>query len=163
MPIGAMVARSELMTWQAGHHGSTFGGNPISCAVALETIKLLEEGLIDNAAARGHQLMAELRPLVERQPGLVRDVRGKGLMIGVEFASGDLAEAVQWACLQRGLLVLEAGDTCVRMSPPLIVTAEECATAARLFSEAVAEVALDPPVAIRAAHDGGAADEHVGG
>jgi 4-aminobutyrate aminotransferase len=164
MPIGAMVARSELMTWQAGHHGSTFGGNPISCAVALETIKLLEEGLIDNAAARGQQLMAELRPLVERQPGLVRDVRGKGLMIGVEFASGALAEAVQWACLQRGLLVLEAGDTAVRMSPPLVVTATECATAARLFSEAVGEVALDPPAAIRAAHTGGAGDEvHVGG
>jgi 4-aminobutyrate aminotransferase len=164
MPIGAMVARTELMTWQPGHHGSTYGGNPISCAVALETIKLLEGGLIDNAAARGEQLRADLAPLLEQHPDLVRDVRGKGLMIGIEFDSGDIAEAVQWACLQRGLLVLEAGETVVRMSPPLVVTAAECATAARLFGEAVAHVARDAQAAIVEARTGGALDEtHVGG
>jgi 4-aminobutyrate aminotransferase len=152
------------MTWQAGHHGSTYGGNPISCAVALETIKLLEGGLIDNAAARGEQLRADLAPLLEQHPDLVRDVRGKGLMIGIEFDSGDIAEAVQWACLQRGLLVLEAGETVVRMSPPLVVTADECATAARIFGEAVAHVARDAQAAIIEARTGGAVDEtHVGG
>jgi 4-aminobutyrate aminotransferase len=156
MPLGAMVAKAELMSWQAGHHGSTFGGNPVSCAVALETIQLLEEGLIDNAAARGEQAMRALAPLVDQHRTLVREVRGKGLMIGVDFASGDIAEAVQWACFTRGLLVLEAGESVVRMSPPLVVTADEVDTAARLFSEAVADVARDPKAAIAAAHAGAA-------
>jgi 4-aminobutyrate aminotransferase len=71
-------------------------------------------------------------------------VRGKGLMIGVEFDNGDTAEAVQWACFARGLLVLEAGDSVVRMCPPLVVTAAEIDTCVRLFGEAVAEVAKDP-------------------
>ncbi|MEP7361487.1 MAG: aminotransferase class III-fold pyridoxal phosphate-dependent enzyme, partial [Chloroflexota bacterium] len=108
MPLGAMIARSDLMSWSKGHHGSTFGGNAVSCAVALETIALLQEGLIDNAKARGDQAIAGLKPLVAQHPGLVNDVRGKGLMIGIEFDSGETAEAVQWACFVRGLLVLEA-------------------------------------------------------
>ena len=164
MPLGAMTARAELFTWEAGHHGSTFGGNPVSCAVALETIALLEEGLIENAATRGEEAMAGLREMAAAHPSLVRDVRGKGLMIGVQFDSGDTAEAVQWQALQRGLLVLEAGDDCVRLSPPLIVSADEVSTAVRLFGEAVAEVERDPAAAVREAHRAGAADEeHVGG
>ncbi|HLB44457.1 MAG TPA: aminotransferase class III-fold pyridoxal phosphate-dependent enzyme, partial [Candidatus Limnocylindrales bacterium] len=129
MPIGAMVARADLMSWSKGHHGSTFGGNAVSCAAALETIALLKEGLIDNAAERGRQALDGLRPLLAEHGGLVRDVRGKGLMIGVQFQDGDTAEAVQWACFTRGLLVLEAGDDVVRMSPPLVVTADEVDTA----------------------------------
>lgn len=144
MPLGAMIARADLMSWSKGHHGSTFGGNAVSCAVALETIKLLEEGLIDNAAARGEQALSGLRPLTSQHPGLVKDVRGKGLMIGIEFDSGDNAEAVQWACFTRGLLVLEAGDSVVRLCPPLVVTADEIDTCVRLLGEAVAEVARDP-------------------
>jgi 4-aminobutyrate aminotransferase len=132
------------MSWSKGHHGSTFGGNPVSCAVALETIKLLQEGLIDNAAARGEQALAGLRPLQAQHPDLVRDVRGKGLMIGVEFDTGETAEAVQWACFARGLLVLEAGESVVRMCPPLVVTADEVDTCVRIFTDAVAEVAKDP-------------------
>jgi 4-aminobutyrate aminotransferase len=164
MPLGAMVARSELMTWDVGHHGSTFGGNPVSCAVALETIKLLEEGLIDNAAARGEEAMAGLRQLIADHPSLVRDVRGKGLMIGIQFDSSDTAEAVQWRAFQRGLLVLEAGDDLVRLSPPLTVSAEEVATCVRLFGEAVADVARDPKGALDHARRWDAADGvHVGG
>ncbi len=144
MPLGAMIARADLMSWSKGHHGSTFGGNAVSCAAALETIALLGEGLIDNAAARGQQAMTGLRPLLAEQGGIVRDVRGKGLMIGIQFDSGNTAEAVQWACFERGLLVLEAGDDLVRMSPPLVVTEEEVTTAVKLFSEAVADVAADP-------------------
>jgi 4-aminobutyrate aminotransferase len=85
--------------------------------------------------------MDGLRPLVDRYPGIVRDVRGKGLMIGIQFDSGDTAESVQMQAFDRGLLVLEAGDDCVRMSPPLVVTAAEADTAVRLFSESVAHVA----------------------
>jgi 4-aminobutyrate aminotransferase len=141
MPIGAMIARADVMSWKPGSHGSTYGGNPVALAALLATIDLLEEGLIANAAERGEQGLRALRPLVEHYPDIVRDVRGKGLMIGVQFDSGETAEAVQMQAFDRGLLVLEAGDDCVRMSPPLVVTAEEMATAVRIFGESVAHVA----------------------
>ena len=103
MTLGAMVARAELLeAWGPGAHGSTYGGNPVACAAALATIELLEGGLIDNAAVRGEQAQAGLRPLLGRPDGLVRDVRGKGLMIGIEFDTADHAEEVQWACFERG-------------------------------------------------------------
>jgi len=142
MPLGAMTGRAELFTWQAGHHGSTFGGNPISCAVALETIALLEEGLMDNARERGEQAIAGLRRLATSQAA-IRDVRGKGLMIGIEFDSGETAEAVQWAAFRRGLLVLEAGENVVRLCPPLVVSASEVDTAVALLGEAVADAQRD--------------------
>jgi 4-aminobutyrate aminotransferase len=141
MPIGAMIARAEVMNWTTGAHGSTYGGNPVALAAMMETIDLLEEGLIANAAERGEQGLRGLRPLLEHFPDLVRDVRGKGLMIGIQFDSGDTAEAVQMQAFDRGLLVLEAGDDCVRMSPPLVVTADEMAIAIRIFTESVAHVA----------------------
>ena len=141
MPIGAMIARAEVMDWSTGAHGSTYGGNPVALAAMMATIDLLEEGLMANAAERGEQGLRGLRPLLEHFPELVRDVRGKGLMIGIQFDSGDTAEAVQMQAFGRGLLVLEAGDDCVRMSPPLVVTADEMATAIRIFTESVAHVA----------------------
>ena len=142
MPLGALVARAELLeAWGPGAHGSTYGGNPVACAAALATIELLEGGLVVNAAVRGEQAMVELRPLIERYDGLVREVRGKGLMIGVEFDTADHAEEVQWACFERGLLVLECGKSSVRMSPALTVTEVEMETALRIFIEAVAAVA----------------------
>ena len=141
MPIGAMIAKASVMDWKSGSHGSTYGGNPVALAALMETIDLLEEGLIANAAERGDQGLRGLRPLVEHHPDLVRDVRGKGLMIGVQFDSGETAEAVVGQAFDRGLLVLEAGDDAVRMSPPLVVTAEEMATAVRIFTESVRHVA----------------------
>lgn len=141
LPISAVVARAELMDWPAGAHGSTFGGNPIACAAALKTIELLEDGLVANAEARGAQALAGLRPLLDRHPGVVIDVRGLGLMIGVQLDSGATAEAVQAAAFQRGLLVLEAGTDVVRMSPALIVTEDEMATGLEIFADAVAGVA----------------------
>jgi 4-aminobutyrate aminotransferase len=141
LPLGAMIARSELMTWIAGAHGSTFGGNPVSCAAALATIRLIEDGYLQNAAARGEQLLEGLRPLVRRHERMVRDVRGRGLMVGVEFDSGPTADSVQQDCFQRGLLVLTAGENVVRVSPALSITAEETATGLRLLTESVAAVA----------------------
>jgi len=142
LPLGAMVARRDLMErWGKGAHGSTYGGNPLACAAALATIRLLEGGLIANARVRGGQALAGLADLPERYPGLVAEVRGRGLMIGIEFATAAAAEAVQWACFERGLLVLEAGDSAVRLSPPLTVTEGEMATALELFRAAVAAVA----------------------
>ena len=157
LPLGAMIARDELMTaWGMGAHGSTYGGNPLACAAALETLCLLEGGLMENARVRGEQAFAGLRELAARAPGLVRDVRGRGLMIGVEFDTPDHAEEVQWAAFQRGLLVLECGKSSVRMSPALTVSEAEMATAVRLFGEAVDEVRERNGAVLREARKAGA-------
>ena len=142
MPLGAFIARESLMTmWGPGAHGTTYGGNPLACAAAIETIRLLEGGLMDNAKARGAELVSGLR-LIQRQfPGLVRDVRGMGLMVGVDFDTHEHADAVEWAAFQRGLLTLTAGHSVVRMAPPLVITADQIATGVQLFGAAVAEVA----------------------
>ncbi|MEW5990587.1 MAG: aminotransferase class III-fold pyridoxal phosphate-dependent enzyme [Chloroflexota bacterium] len=142
MPIAAMVARADLLeAWTTGAHGSTYGGNPVACAAALATLDLIEAGLIENARARGEQALAGLRPMAAAHPRLVTDVRGRGLMIGIELDTPGHADAVQWACFQRGLLVLECGRSTVRMSPALTVTEAEMATALRILGESVTEVA----------------------
>jgi 4-aminobutyrate aminotransferase len=141
MPVGAMIAKEPLMAWGPGAHGSTFGGNPVSCAAALATIKLLEGGLMENATERGTQVLRALEPLVAQYPGIVRDVRGVGLLIGVQFDSGTIAADVEHEAFRRGLLVLTAGDDVVRMTPPLVVTEEQTAAAIRIFEAAVEEVA----------------------
>jgi 4-aminobutyrate aminotransferase len=157
MPLGAMIARRSLMDhWGPGAHGSTYGGNPVACAAALATIDLLEDGLIDNARIRGEEAIAGLADIHGQHPRLVRAVRGRGLMLAVEFASADIAEAVQWACFTRGLLVLECGTSSLRLSPPLIVDRDELATALALFGDAVAEVASRPAAAVRTADEHGA-------
>jgi len=96
---------------------------------------------MQNAAVRGEQLLEGLRPLVRRHESIVRDVRGKGLMIGIEFDGPETANAVQEECFQRGLLVLTAGERVVRMSPALTITEQEAAAGLRIFGEAVARVA----------------------
>jgi 4-aminobutyrate aminotransferase len=142
MPLAALIARADLLeTWGPGAHGSTYGGNPVACAAALATIELLEHGLVDNAAARGEQALTALCSLRDRHPGLVTDVRGIGLMIGVEFDTGQHAEEVQWAAFERGLLVLECGRTSVRLSPPLTVTEAEMTTGLQILEAAVTAVA----------------------
>src|SRR6185369_13468185 len=138
MTLGAMIARRDLMEhWGPGAHGSTYGGNPVACAAALATIDLLEEGLIANARVRGEQALRGLAEIRARHASLVTDVRGRGLMLAIEFASADLAEAVQWACFVRGLLVLECGASSLRLSPPLIVSEAEMRTALALLDEAI--------------------------
>jgi 4-aminobutyrate aminotransferase len=145
MPLGALIARADLLeTWGPGAHGSTYGGNPVACAAALATIELLEGGLVANASARGEQAFDGLRVLAARYPALIRDVRGRGLMIGIEFDTPQHAEEVQWAAFQRGLLVLECGKSSVRMSPALTVNEDEMNTALGLFAEAVADIATEP-------------------
>ena len=142
MPLGALVAKAEIMeSWPVGAHGSTYGGNPVACAAALATIELLEGGLVANAGDRGDQALTGLRAIAAKHPGLVTDVRGKGLMLGVEFDSPEHAEMVQFAAFERGLLVLECGKQTVRLCPPLVVSTEEMATGLRLFGEAIGDVA----------------------
>jgi 4-aminobutyrate aminotransferase len=158
LPLGALVARAELMErWTPGAHGSTFGGNPLACAAALATLRLLQEGLVENAAARGAQALHGLQVLARQYPGVIAEVRGKGLMIGIATRRPDLAEALQWACFRRGLLVLEAGHDVVRLSPPLVVSEEEVATALEILAAALEEVAALPePTASGPGGDGGA-------
>jgi len=142
LPLGAMVAKASIMdSWSIGAHGSTYGGNPVACAAALATIELLEGGLVENARLRGEEAMVGLQEIASRHPRLMTDVRGKGLMIGVEFESPEAAEAIQWASFQRGLLVLECGKQTVRMCPPLIVSAAEISTAMHIFRDVVGDVA----------------------
>lgn len=147
MPLGAIVARADVMNWPPGSHASTFGGNPISCAAALETIALLEEELIDNAAEMGAYLMPLLEEMASARE-LVGDVRGKGLMVGVELvkdrqtkerAAAERNEVVQ-ACFRRGLLVLGCGENTIRLAPPLTINREEIETAVRILGEAIDEV-----------------------
>jgi 4-aminobutyrate aminotransferase len=140
MPLGAMIAREDLMVWETGAHGSTYGGNPLSCAASLATIDLIEESLMQNAVETGGFLMEGLRAVAERQP-LIREVRGLGLMIGIEFPDHDTMVAVEEAAFGRGLLVLGCGENAIRMSPPLVFRHDQAETALELFEEAVAEVA----------------------
>ena len=142
MPLGATVARAELMTWVPGAHASTFGGNPVACAAALATIELLETGLIENAARMGAHLMDRLRQWPARFP-VVGDVRGLGLMIGVELVSDqaskekapELRDRVVDLAFQRGLLVLGAGENTLRLCPPLTINRAQCDFAVETLEE----------------------------
>ncbi|MEO8251004.1 MAG: acetyl ornithine aminotransferase family protein [Chloroflexota bacterium] len=137
MPLGAFVARSSVMTWPAGAHGSTFAGNPVCAAAGKATMDLIEGGLMENAARMGARLLAGVEQVATEHEG-VRDIRGVGLMIGVEFASHEAANAVQQAAFGLGLLVLECGEATIRLCPPLIVDDAAVDTAIRLFGEAIA-------------------------
>ena len=133
MPLGATVARADLMTWPPGAHASTFGGNPVCCAAALTTIALLERELIDNAARMGAHMKERLLEWPVRFP-VVGDVRGLGLMLGVELVRDRftkeraplLRDRVLDLAFQRGLLVLGAGDSTIRLCPPLVITRDQC-------------------------------------
>ncbi|MCA1587843.1 MAG: aminotransferase class III-fold pyridoxal phosphate-dependent enzyme [Chloroflexi bacterium] len=136
MPIGAFMARESLWTWPPGAHGSTFAGNPVCAAAGLATMDIIESEGMPNALTLGPRLREALER-VARDVEAVRDIRGEGLMIGVEFNSHETAEAVQLAAFERGLLVLECGESSLRFSPPLIVDAGSVDTAIRLFGEAI--------------------------
>ena len=152
LPLGAMIARADLMTWGKGAHGSTYGGNPLSCAAALATIDLLERGLVDNAAQVGAVLIDGLKEVQSRQPR-IKEVRGLGLMIGVEFEAAEVADAVELACVRLGLLTLRTGDSAIRISPPLLLSREQAAAGLRIFEAACQEVAAGgvPPESREAA------------
>ncbi|MFL5305739.1 MAG: aminotransferase class III-fold pyridoxal phosphate-dependent enzyme [Polyangia bacterium] len=138
MPLGAMMARREVMTWGPGTHGSTIAGNPVAIAAGMATLDLLENTLVDNSARVGALLKARLGERLAGAP-TVTEVRGIGLMIGVEFTSHALAEAVAQLCFRRGLLVLECGQKAIRISPPLILTDGQADTIAEVFARAIAD------------------------
>jgi len=146
LPLGIAAARTDLMTWPPGSHASTFGGNPVSCAAALATIKLLKEQLVANAADVGAHLMSGLKALMDKH-ALIGEVRGRGLMVGVELVRNRETkeratterDGVVMAAFQRGLLVLGAGKNSIRFSPPLVLTRQQADVAVRIFDEALGE------------------------
>jgi 4-aminobutyrate aminotransferase len=145
LPLGACVARADLMDWKPGAHASTFGGNPVAIAAALKTIELLERELIANSNAVGAYLQEGLKKLGEKHD-CIGDVRGLGMMIGVEFvedkrsmkAAPELRDKVESACFERGLILLGCGFNTIRWSPPLIITRENIDVALEIFDEAIA-------------------------
>jgi 4-aminobutyrate aminotransferase len=132
LPLSATVAHASIMTWPPGAHASTFGGNPVSVAASLATIELLEDGLIDNAAAIGAYMMDRMRDWPARFPN-VGEVRGLGLMIGIELVKDqntrerapELRNRLVHMLFERGVLVLGAGPNTIRLSPPLIITRDQ--------------------------------------
>ncbi len=147
MPLGIATSHADVMDWPPGAHASTFGGNPVSCAAALATIKLLREAIVKNAETVGAYLKQGLDGLVERHP-LIGVVRGKGLMLGVELvrdrrtkerATTERDQVVE-ACFRRGMLLLGAGQNALRFAPPLVLTKEQADTVVRITDEALTEV-----------------------
>jgi 4-aminobutyrate aminotransferase len=149
MPLSGIAARPELMDrWKPGSHGGTYGGNAVSCAAAVATVRVIkEERLLENAQNMGSRLMEQLQE-IQAGSSVIGDVRGLGLMIGAEFTAADgtpathLAKAVTKECLKRKLLLLTCGpwDNTVRWIPPLIATAEQIDEALGIFEEALAQV-----------------------
>jgi 4-aminobutyrate aminotransferase len=139
MPLGAMIARDSVMTWTKGTHGSTYGGNPLSCAAAIATLDVIgQEELLENAAKVGDLMANGLRDVQSRHDA-IREVRGLGLMIGIDLPHHDAAAAVERAAFDRGLLTLGCGDRAIRMSPPLVFREDQARVALELFEEVVAE------------------------
>ncbi|MBW2094262.1 MAG: acetyl ornithine aminotransferase family protein [Deltaproteobacteria bacterium] len=147
LPLGALVAKSDIMEWEAGSHASTFGGNPVSCQAAMKTIELLEQGLVDNAATQGAYLIDGLKTL-QKEWECMGDVRGKGLMVAVELVKDretkkparDWRNEIITAAFRKGLLLLGCGENSIRFCPALIVSSQEIDTCLSIFGEAVKEV-----------------------
>jgi 4-aminobutyrate aminotransferase len=147
MPLGAIIARSELVDWEPGSHASTFGGNPVACAAALETIALLEKGLVKNARVVGDHLKARLLDLARKFP-FIGDVRGIGLMMGIELVEDRATKAparekrnqIVQKAFRKGLLLLGCGESGVRFTPPLVVTRREVDLGMEILEDCLEEV-----------------------
>ncbi len=147
MPIGAMISRESITTWQNGSHGSTFGGNPVCCAAALATLDLVEGGLMANAARMGERLMRGTSRLMEKH-ACIGDVRGRGLMVGVEFVkdrttrepASELVHDLVQRAFRQGLLLLGAGKSTLRLAPPLVVDEQDVDTALDMIDACLAEL-----------------------
>jgi 4-aminobutyrate aminotransferase len=146
LPIGCTTARADIMNWTKGAHASTFGGNPVCIASALKTIELLQGGLIENSANMGDYLKAGLNKLAEKYE-CIGDVRGFGLMLGVEFVKNketmepdvELRDRIEMACYNAGLIILGCGGNSIRWSPALIISKENIDVALEIFDKAIAD------------------------
>jgi len=149
MPLSAVVSTDKIMEgWAPGTHGTTFGGNPVSLSAAAATLQVIEEeGLLENAATVGRYALERLNAMKDRHPS-IGDVRGLGLMIGVEFVregkEPDRAgvEKIMKTCLDRGLLLIECGEdkNILRLIPPLLIKREEMDKGLDILEEAISEL-----------------------
>jgi len=148
MPLSAVIAKADVMTWNDGGHGSTFGGNPVSCASALATLQLLKDGLMENAGKVGSYLIEKLKAL-QKKHGAIGDVRGIGLMVGIEVVAGRAdsrpAPATRHKVIETafalGLLTLPCGESTIRLSPPLIAREADVDKAVAILDAAFAAAA----------------------
>jgi 4-aminobutyrate aminotransferase len=145
LPLGAILARPEIMTWSAGSHATTFGGNPVACAAAIVTLQLLESGLMANATEMGELLQAGLHRLSQQFPQ-ISPPRGKGLMVAVDLldSEGNFDSMLRNRILQeaflRGLLLLGCGKAAIRFCPPLVIDSDQIQTALQILFEVLAEI-----------------------
>ncbi|MBI1934594.1 aminotransferase class III-fold pyridoxal phosphate-dependent enzyme, partial [Candidatus Peregrinibacteria bacterium] len=148
LPLGATIARAELMEkWEPGMQGSTGGGNPVACRVALIVLDELERGVMTNCQQVGSFLQGEFRALMARHPSL-GDVRGKGLMIGLEIVRNratkeeakDIRDTIIQRAFERGLLLLHCGKSVIRISPPLILSEREARIGVDILDRVLTEV-----------------------
>jgi len=147
MPIGAFIAKESVMKWGPGAHGSTFGGNPVSCAAALTTLDLVEREFMGNAVTMGQRLMTGVQQLARRH-AVIGEVRGKGLMIGIEFVKDtktrepnhELVARLERLAFSKGLLLLGAGKTSLRLAPPLVVDEYDVDTALAVIDQCLVEL-----------------------
>jgi len=148
MPLGAIVANAKVMDWAGGSHASTFGGNPLSCAAALAVIDTIkEEKLLENAAKQGAYIMKRLEELKARSE-IVGDVRGKGLMIGLEIVEDkeskkpapEKVKEIMMRSWKRGVAVITCGTSTIRIAPPLVITRELVDSALDIIEDTVKEV-----------------------
>ena len=137
MPIGAICATAKVAkAFNMGSHGTTFGGHPVCCAAALaEVTELLDKDLAGNAKKMGAYFMEKLKKLPH-----VKEVRGQGLLVGVEFDGSVKAVDVKHKCFDKKLLITAIGSDVIRMVPPLILTEADCDKAAEIIGEAVKEL-----------------------
>lgn len=146
MPLGAIVARADLMTWKPGAHASTFGGNPVCIAAAMATFDLLDKSLIANAQKVGEHILRRLTDWPKKHK-IVGDVRGKGLMLGIELVrdqntkepAHDLRDRIVDSAFHKGLLILGAGESTLRLCPPLVVDTEQADFAVDTVEACIAE------------------------
>ena len=139
IPIGALLAKERASVFAVGDHNSTFGGNPVTSAAAYATLKyILDNDIAGNARKVGHYIMEGLKGLKDRYR-FITDVRGRGLLVAVEFNS-DMAQSVLMACLDRGLLVNRVKPNAIRLIPPLIIGNAEVDQALGILDKALSGI-----------------------
>ncbi len=151
LPLGAVVGRADVMDWEPNTHSSTLGGNLLACVSAMATIRVIrEEHLLENAARQGHYLLRRLGEIAEKHP-IVGDVRGKGLLLGVEIVKdskmhepdGEAARQILLKCWRRGILFQTVGDSTLRLCPPLTISREMIDSSLAVLESAIAEVSSE--------------------
>ncbi len=145
MPIGAFIAKESVMTWEAGSHGSTYGGNPVACAAALATLEIVE-GMLPHVQQMGDRMLGHARRMQEKY-AVIGDVRGRGLMLGIEFVKdragkepyADIVDRITERAFRKGLLLLGCGKSTFRLAPPLVLDQYDVDTGMEIFEACLKE------------------------